>query len=236
VFDRFAQRIFATQANTPPWTIVARRKECIAMKLDPMTLMWIQVATGAMGMLTLVYLWRGLQRKLGFILEIRAYFSPKGGCQEAIVAEIKKARSEILVQAYSFTADPLTFGLVDAKKNGVTVEIVLDKSNELERYSDLKILMENSMDVKIDHDHAIAHNKIIIIDKKILITGSYNFTNQAEHENAENLMIIKGHPELVSWYRDNFFKHRDHSKPAQIKEGEQKDRRQQGGHAQHKAA
>ena len=74
--------------------------------------------------------------------------------------------------------------------------------------------------VKIDHEHAIAHNKIIIIDKKTLITGSFNFTNQAENENAENLMIIKGHPELVSWYRENFFKHREHSKPAQIKEGE----------------
>ena len=193
--------------------------------LDPMTLMWIQVATGALGMLTLVYLYRGLLRKLGFILDIKAFFSPKGGCQEAIVAELKKARREILVQAYSFTADPLTFGLVDAKKRGVTVEIVLDKSNEVDRYSDLHFFIENQMDAKIDHEHAIAHNKIIIIDKKVLITGSYNFTNQAEHENAENLMIIKGYPEMVTWYRENFFKHRDHSKPAQIKEGEMKDRR-----------
>ena len=111
--------------------------------LDPMTLMWIQVATGALGMLTLVYLYRGLLRKLGFILDIKAFFSPKGGCQEAIVAELKKARREILVQAYSFTADPLTFGLVDAKKRGVTVEIVLDKSNEVDRYSDLHFFIEN---------------------------------------------------------------------------------------------
>ncbi|HZZ82150.1 MAG TPA: phospholipase D family protein, partial [Gemmataceae bacterium] len=145
------------------------------------------------------------------------------GCQEAIVAELKKARHEILVQAYSFTADPLTFALVEAKKNGVIVEIVLDKSNEVDRYSDLHFFIENQMDVKIDHNHAIAHNKIIIIDKKVLITGSYNFTNQAENENAENLMIVTGHPELVAWYRDNFFKHHEHSKPAEIRES--KDRR-----------
>src|SRR5439155_22907709 len=135
--------------------------------------------TGAMGMMTLLYLWRMLIRKLGYIPEIAAHFSPKGGCQDAIVRELKAARREILVQAYSFTADPLTFGLVDAKKQGVTVEIVLDKSNELERYSDLHILLEQGMDVKIDHDHAIAHNKIIIIDQATLITGSFNFTNQA---------------------------------------------------------
>jgi phosphatidylserine/phosphatidylglycerophosphate/cardiolipin synthase-like enzyme len=195
--------------------------------LDPMTLMWIQVATGATGMLTLVYLFRLLARKLGYVLDIQAHFSPKGGCQDAIARELKKARREILVQAYSFTAEPLALAMVEAKKRGVSVEIVLDKSNELERFSDLHLLLEHGMDVKIDHDHAIAHNKIIIIDKTTVITGSFNFTNQAEHENAENLLIIKGHPELVKWYRENFFKHRDHAKPAQIKEGEVTDRRQQ---------
>jgi phosphatidylserine/phosphatidylglycerophosphate/cardiolipin synthase-like enzyme len=212
--------------------------ESIDMKwpLDPMTLMWIQVATGALGMLTLVFLFRWLVRKLGFVLEISAHFSPKGGCQEAILVELRKARHEILVQAYSFTAEPLALAMVEAKKQGITVEIVLDKSNELERYSDLHILIEQGMDVKIDHDHAIAHNKIIIIDKKVLITGSYNFTNQAEHENAENMMIIKGQPELINWYRENFFKHREHAKPAQIREGDLKDRRQQQGGHQQKAA
>jgi phosphatidylserine/phosphatidylglycerophosphate/cardiolipin synthase-like enzyme len=206
--------------------------------LDPMTLMWIQVAMGAMGMLTLVYLWRGLIRKFGSAPEIHQFFSPKGGCQDAIVAEIKNARSEILVQAYSFTAETLALALVAAKARGITVEIVLDKSNEIERYSDLHILLEKEMDVKVDHVHPIAHNKIIIIDKKTLITGSFNFTHQAEHENAENLLIMKGHPDLVASYRENFFKHREHSMAAQIREGEMKDRRPAAAPAahQHKAA
>lgn len=206
------------------------------MKFDPMTLMWIQVATGAFGTLTLVFFARWTWRKLGFILSIEAYFSPKGGCQAAIVRELTRAKSEILVQAYSFTADPLTFALIEMKKQGVIVDVVLDKSNEIDRYSDLHFFIENQMDVKIDHEHAIAHNKIIIIDKKVVITGSYNFTNQAEGENAENLLIIKGHPELVNWYRDNFFKHRDHAKPAQIREDHMKDRRAPAHSQQHKAA
>jgi phosphatidylserine/phosphatidylglycerophosphate/cardiolipin synthase-like enzyme len=192
--------------------------------LDPMTLMWIQVATGFTGALTLVFLWRRLLQKLGFILDMRAHFSPNGGCQEAIVAELKKARSEILVQAYSFTADPLTFALVDAKKRGVHVDILLDRSNEAESYSDLHILLENGLDPRIDAEHAIAHNKIIIIDKKVLITGSYNFTNQAESHNAENVIIIKGHSELPSQYRANFLAHKAHCKAPEIKQGEHKDR------------
>ena len=53
----------------------------------------------------------------------------------------------------------------------------------------------------------------------------------------ENLLIIKGQPELINKYRENFFHHRDHAKPAQIKEGELKDRRQQqAAHPQTKAA
>src|SRR3954465_13952793 len=145
--------------------------------LDPMTLMWIQIATGFTGGLALVFAWRSLMRKLRFLLDIKGYFSPKGGCQEAIVAELKKARSEVLVQAYSFTADPLTFALVDAKKRGVHVDVLLDRSNAVEKYSDLHILLEHGLDPLIDAEHAIAHNKIMIIDQKVVATGSFNFTN-----------------------------------------------------------
>jgi phosphatidylserine/phosphatidylglycerophosphate/cardiolipin synthase-like enzyme len=185
--------------------------------LDPMTLMWIQVATGFTGAMTLMFAWRWLLRKLGLILDIQVYYSPKGGCQEAVVRELKKARREILVMAYSFTADPLTFALVEAKKRGVTVDILLDHSNEKERYSDLHIFLEQGLDPRIDAEHAIAHNKIIVIDRRIVVTGSYNFTNQAEHENAENLLIIRGNAELTRMYCDNFHKHKEHCKPAQIK-------------------
>jgi len=191
------------------------------MPIDPMTLMWIQVATGAFGMLTLVYVFRWLWRKLGFLQDVQAYFSPHGGCQAVIVREMMQARREILVQAYSFTADPLTDVLVALKKRGVVVDIVLDKSNETDRYSDLRILFDQEFDVKIDHEHVIAHN-VMIIDQKVLITGSYNFTNQAESDNAENVVIIKGAPELIKQYRDEFLKHRDHAKPAVIKEGDRR--------------
>ena len=114
--------------------------------------------------------------------------------------------SEILCQAYSFTAEPLAKALIEAKKRGVHVEVILDKSNEVERYSDLHIFMENGLPPLIDAHHAIAHNKIMIIDKKTLVTGSFNFTNQAENENAENLLVIKGNPELVQAYRQNYLR------------------------------
>jgi phosphatidylserine/phosphatidylglycerophosphate/cardiolipin synthase-like enzyme len=182
------------------------------------TMMWVEMATGFMGAMTLVFLWRAALRRLGRMPLVTAHFSPKGGCQAAIVQELKKARREILVLAYSFTADPITYALVDAKKRGVHVDIVLDKSNEVERYSDLRIFLEQGLAPTIDHNHAIAHNKVMIIDGKTLVTGSYNFTKQAEDENAENMLIFKGHAELVRLYRQNFLAHKGHSKAAQLKQ------------------
>lgn len=188
------------------------------------TLMWLQIGVGFTGALTLVYWLRRLGRKFGAIPDLRVYFSPRGGCQDSLVQELQKARKEILVQAYSFTADPLTYALVDAKKRGIDLQILLDKSNEVDRYSDLKILLDQGVHPLIDAEHSIAHNKIVIIDGKVVVTGSYNFTNQAEGENAENMVILKGYPELARQYRDNFMKHKSHCKPAQLREGESRDR------------
>jgi len=190
--------------------------------LDPMTLMWVQIATGFTGAMTLAFAWRWLLRKFGMILDIQVYYSPKGGCQEAVVRELGRARREILVMAYSFTNDPITNALIEAKKRGVHVDILLDHSNEKERYTELHVFLQHGLDPHIDADHPIAHNKIIIIDKRVVVTGSYNFTNQAEHENAENLLVIKGHPELPALYRDNFFKHKAHCKPAQMRQSDGK--------------
>jgi phosphatidylserine/phosphatidylglycerophosphate/cardiolipin synthase-like enzyme len=193
--------------------------------LDTDFLMWLQVATGFYGALTLIYGLRWLGRKLGRVMVTQVHFSPKGGCQEALVQELHKARHEILVQAYSFTSDALTNALVEAKKRGVKVEILLDRSNEVEKYSELHVLLQQGLDPLIDAQHPIAHNKIMIIDQKVVATGSFNFTHQAEGENAENLLIFKGHAELTKRYRENFFHHQSHCKPAQMREAEAKGRR-----------
>jgi phosphatidylserine/phosphatidylglycerophosphate/cardiolipin synthase-like enzyme len=49
----------------------------------------------------------------------------------------------------------------------------------------------------VDQAVRIAHSKIIIIDAKEIITGSFNFTNAAEHYNSENLLILKNYPGLA---------------------------------------
>ena len=93
--------------------------------------------------------------------------------------------------AYSFTSRPIAEALVEAKKRGVHVDIILDRSQEKEAYSELPVIEQHGLFPHIDAHHAIAHNKVMIIDKRTLITGSFNFTHQAEVENGENLLVIR---------------------------------------------
>jgi phosphatidylserine/phosphatidylglycerophosphate/cardiolipin synthase-like enzyme len=89
---------------------------------------------------------------------VEVFFSPHGGATDAIVNEIRAARQEILVQAYSFTSKPIAKALLEARKRGVKVEGVLDKSNATAKYSGATFLANAGIPVLIDSDHAIAHN------------------------------------------------------------------------------
>lgn len=137
-------------------------------------------------------------------------FSPDGQCTESIVREISNAKSEILVQAYSFTSKEIASAIVRAHKRGIHVEIILDKSNRSKKYSAGDFTAHMGIPTYIDAAHAIAHNKIMIIDRETVITGSFNFTKAAEEKNAENLLIIKN-KELAKIYLDNWERHKEHS-------------------------
>lgn len=180
------------------------------------------VTTGFFGALTLLYLLRTAYHAMYAPPSVEAHFSPKGGCTEAIVREIQLARHEILVLAYSFTSKAIAQALVDAKLRGVHVDIVLDHSNEHEAYTDLHFFLEQGLVPVIDSHHAIAHNKVMILDNRTLLTGSFNFTQHAENDNAENLLVIKGHPALVRTYKENFHMHKSHARAAEVKATESK--------------
>src|SRR5262249_44832552 len=83
--------------------------------------------------------------------------------------------------------------LVSAKKHGLDVAVILDKSNnhlrKRSRYSGATFVAHAGIPVFIDYQPAIAHTKIIIIDRHLVISGSYNFTHRAER-NAENVTFI----------------------------------------------
>jgi phosphatidylserine/phosphatidylglycerophosphate/cardiolipin synthase-like enzyme len=141
-----------------------------------------------------------------------AYFSPHGGCTEAIIRELNKAKSAVLVQAYTFTSAPIAKGLLNAHKKGVKVEVILDKSQRTQKYSSATFLYNSGIPVKIDAQHVIAHNKVMVIDGEAVITGSFNFTKAAEENNAENLLVVHD-KKLAERYTKNW---QDHDKHSQV--------------------
>lgn len=138
------------------------------------------------------------------------YFSPNGGCTEAIVKELNNAKSTILIQAYLFSSEPIGKALLNVHKKGVKVEVILDKSQKTEKYSAADFFANSGILTKIDSSHNIAHNKIIVIDGETVITGSFNFTKSAEEKNAENLFVIRD-KKLAERYVKNWEEHERHS-------------------------
>jgi phosphatidylserine/phosphatidylglycerophosphate/cardiolipin synthase-like enzyme len=143
--------------------------------------------------------------------KIEVLFSPRGGCTDRIIAQLNGAERSIDIQAYSFTSAPIAKAVVDAHKRGVRVRAVLDKSQRTARYTSATFLFNAGVPTYIDSSHAIAHNKIILIDGETILTGSFNFTKAAEQSNAENLLILTGHPELMQQYQANFNEHFEHA-------------------------
>jgi len=140
----------------------------------------------------------------------QVYFSPMGGCTDAIVQEISQAKQEILVQAYSFTSKDIAKALVAAHKGESGRSLSWIKATNPNATAPLTSLFNMGIPTYIDAKHATAHNKVMIIDKETVITGSFNFTKAAEERNAENLLILRS-KELAERYIANWEKHKQHS-------------------------
>lgn len=118
-------------------------------------------------------------------------FTPGDDCTHAITKTINQAKQSILIQAYTFTSYPIENALIKAKNNGVNVKIIMDKNQYSQFPKPILYLAKKKIPVWIDYSiNGLAHNKIIIIDNKTVITGSFNFTKAAQNDNAENILII----------------------------------------------
>jgi phosphatidylserine/phosphatidylglycerophosphate/cardiolipin synthase-like enzyme len=106
---------------------------------------------------------------------------------------------------------------IGAKGRGLEVKVILDKVNETEKQGNgAKYLRSKNIEVLIDNKVAIAHNKVMVIDDKNIITGSFNFTKSAQDRNAENVLIILDDSIVAKKYITNWEKRAAVSK--QLKE------------------
>ncbi|WP_245810077.1 phospholipase D family protein [Hydrogenobacter hydrogenophilus] len=140
---------------------------------------------------------------------IEVYFSPKGSAQSAIIRELQKAQKSLDIAMFAFTSRELGSAVLDAYKRGVKVRIIMDQGQAREKFSRYPIFVQAGIPVKLlpvegkKFIKGLMHNKFAVIDRKTVITGSYNWTASAEEINYENLLIIHSQG-LAEKYEDYF--------------------------------
>lgn len=131
------------------------------------------------------------------------YFCPEDACSSQIIRQIDRAQSYVYVAMYSFTLDSIADALIRAKNRGVKVKVVMEKS-QVGKGSEYEHLRNAGIDIRLDKNPAFMHNKFMVIDGKIVATGSFNWSLHADTKNDENLLIVYSE-ELVEKYREEFF-------------------------------
>lgn len=134
---------------------------------------------------------------------VEVAFSPYGGGRATLMRFIGEAKSSILMAAYGLTSNDIGQALVAARKRGVDVRVVVDKDHNGRQKSPNSVvafLAANDIPVRVDTAVKIQHNKFIVVDQKSVEQGSYNFTQAAEKDNAENIMISRDNPKLAALF------------------------------------
>lgn len=133
--------------------------------------------------------------------EIKILFSPDGGIRDEIIEQIDTSQKYIDIAMYSFTSEPIAEAIVRAKNRGIRVRILLDKLQAAGAYSQYQYLLDSGIEVITDVHSGIMHNKIAIIDGRILLTGSFNWTKSAEEKNEENFLLFIDEEEIIEIYQ-----------------------------------
>jgi phosphatidylserine/phosphatidylglycerophosphate/cardiolipin synthase-like enzyme len=141
---------------------------------------------------------------------IEVAFSPKEGAEELVLRVIDSAQSEIKMLAYSFTSSTVVAALLRAQKRGVKVSLVADKKSNTEEdrsgkaRAALATLVNAGCDVRVIGAYAIHHDKVIVVDRKTVELGSFNYSAAAAHSNSENVLVNWDNQSLARVYLAHF--------------------------------
>lgn len=127
---------------------------------------------------------------------VRVFFSPRGGGRDAVVAKLKEAKSRIRFMTFSLTDIETGDTIIQKAKSGVAVDGIFDRWLAAGQYSLFNKFKEAKLEVRKDGNEALMHHKVILIDNDTLITGSYNYSQNAEANNNEAFLIIENSPSL----------------------------------------
>lgn len=122
---------------------------------------------------------------------LEVYYSPDDGIGDHLVQLLASAKESIHFLAFSFTSNELAEVLIERAKAGIIIQGVMDESQvQSNTGTEYDRFRQEGIDVRLDANEYKMHHKVFIVDGKIVVTGSYNFSANAEKRNDENLLII----------------------------------------------
>jgi phosphatidylserine/phosphatidylglycerophosphate/cardiolipin synthase-like enzyme len=134
---------------------------------------------------------------------IQIYFSPEDKVLDHMIPVVSSAQSKIRFMAFSFTDFPLAKAMIDRAAAGVDTAGIYEKTGSETEGSEMKTFYCAKVPVRQDGNPRFLHDKVIVIDNHIVITGSFNFSSNATDNNDENVIIIDS-PEIASLYMQEF--------------------------------
>lgn len=137
------------------------------------------------------------------LAKTEVYFSLYDNPQKEIIKNINQAEAFINIAMYIFTDREIALPLAEACERGVKVRLYLDKDQVDYKYSQSRFLVQKGIETRISSNNYIMHHKFAIIDNRLLLTGSYNWTFSANNRNDENLMVIDD-PEIIEIFQNQF--------------------------------
>jgi phosphatidylserine/phosphatidylglycerophosphate/cardiolipin synthase-like enzyme len=139
------------------------------------------------------------------LAEPEVYFSPNGGIRDRLLRAINHTKASIDVAIFDFTSGELAGALVAAKDRGVAIRVLADARQAQGKHSEIPFLLQKGAKIRLlkGNGRGIMHHKFAIFDGKLLVTGSYNWTDSAERFNHENALVLDD-SEIIRRYQARF--------------------------------
>lgn len=133
---------------------------------------------------------------------IEVAFSPDARAEQLVLKTIDSSKSTIRMAAYSFTSPTVAKSLLNAKRRGVDIKIVVDEKGNRSKASQaaMNLMVNAQIPVRTISTYAIHHDKYIVVDGKTVETGSFNYSKAAAKRNSENVIVIWNSPQIANRY------------------------------------
>jgi mitochondrial cardiolipin hydrolase len=132
-----------------------------------------------------------------------AHFSPGEDCRRQLLDLLIAARETLDISVFTISDDRLSEAIIAAHKRGIQIRLITDNDKAQDQGSDIFRLMDHGVEVRMDNSAYHMHHKFAVVDKRVLVNGSFNWTRSATDYNQENILVTD-EPKLVTAYLTEF--------------------------------